>query len=276
MKLHTYLCATLFVCLLLGNQASAQQAELVISTPEQIKEEFAAVPCKDADRLSAVRALFERMGANDSSISLEKYKNVENLVVRKPGASEEMIVIGAHYDKVSEGCGAIDNWTGIVTLAHLYRSLKDFQLQKTVVFVAFGKEEKGLHGSRAMADAIAKDRVIQYCAMVNIDSFGLANPQVLDNASDKDLTALAAAVAKEMKITFSHVSLANADSDSTSFLNRKIPALTLHGLSNQWASIVHTNKDRSTKVKEASVYLGYRLALALIVRIDQASCAAFR
>jgi Iap family predicted aminopeptidase len=276
MKSYRYLFLTLLACLLLVNQTTAQQAVPIISTLDQIKEEFATVPCKDADRLSAVRALFERMGATDSDISLDKFKNVENLVVRKSGASEEIIVIGAHYDKVSDGCGAVDNWTGIVALGHLYRTLKDFKIQKTLVFVAFGKEEKGLYGSRAMVDAIAKDRLLQYCAMVNIDSFGLAHPQVLDNVSDKDLTALAAAVAKEMKIPFAHASVEQASADSHSFLNKKIPAVTLHGLSDEWPSILHSSKDQVAKVNAISVYLGYRLALAMIVRIDQASCDAYR
>ena len=52
-------------------------------------------------------------------------------------------MIGAHYDKTINGCGAIDNWTGIVALAHIYKSLKDAPLQKNVVLVAFGKEEQG-------------------------------------------------------------------------------------------------------------------------------------
>src|SRR3712207_7015935 len=46
----------------------------------------------------------------------------------------------------------------IVALSHLYRTLKDVPLKKTLVFVAFGKEEKGLVGSRAMTDAIGKEQ----------------------------------------------------------------------------------------------------------------------
>lgn len=247
-----------------------------VSTPEQIKAEFASVPCKQNERLDAVRALFERMGAQASDIKIEKFKAVENLVVRKEGETAETLVVGAHYDSISAGCGAIDNWTGIVALAHLYRSLKDVPVKKTLLFVAFGKEEKGLVGSRAMVTAIGKPQLGQFCAMVNLDSFGLATPQALDNASTPKLRNLAAEVAKELKIPFAHAAIGAADADSSSFVQRQIPAITLHGLSSDYEKVIHTHNDRGARVNAASVFLGYRLALELLVRLDESSCGAYR
>ncbi len=255
---------------------STQQSNISISTPEQIKAEFDSVPCKNEERLNAAKALFEKLGAHPSNISIERYKNVENLVIRKLGASQENIVIGAHYDKVSEGCGAIDNWTGIVALAHLYKSLKDIPLKKTIIFVAFGNEEKGLAGSHAMVETINKDQVSQYCEMINMDSLGLAAPQVADNMSSKKLGAFTADLAKEMKIPFGHASIEGADADSSSFIGKKIPALTIHGLTNDWPSILHSRNDQSSKINPNSVYLGYRLVLALVVRLDNSSCGEYR
>lgn len=253
-----------------------QKDQLFISTPEQIKEEFNAVPCKNSERLNAVKALFEKMGAPASEITIEKFKGVENLVVTKRGSSNEKIVVGAHYDKVENGCGAIDNWTGIVTLAHLYRSIKDMQLNKTIVFVAFGREEEGLVGSHAMAEAIKKEDVEQYCAMINIDSLGLTTPQVAHNMSSKKLEDEAAAQAKRLQVPFASASIANADSDSSSFIKRKIPALTLHAMTNNWATILHSVNDNPAKVNAESVYLGYRLALLLLAVVQENSCAAYR
>lgn len=256
--------------------ADAQQSTIKISTPEEIKDEFSSLPCKNDERLAAAKALFEKAGAPASDISIEQYKNVENLVVRKQGTSADIIVVGAHYDKVSDGCGAIDNWTGIVAIASLYKTLRNTSPSKTIIFVAFGKEEKGLIGSRAMVDAIAKDQLGQYCAMINIDSLGLSAPQLLDNASSKKLGELATNVAKEMKMPFSHASVEGADADSSSFISKKIPALTIHGLNNEWSSIIHSRNDQLSKVNHISVYLGYRLALALVGRLDASSCATYR
>ncbi len=253
---------------------------LRLSSVEEIKTEFDNVPCKNNERLSAVRALFEKMGADPAEIKVEKIKNVENLIVQLPAASAESapekIIIGAHYDKTENGCGAVDNWTGVVAIAHLYRTLKELKPNKTMLFVAFGQEEKGLIGSSAMVGAIKKEEVKEYCAMINIDSLGLGGPQVADNMSSKKMIDLAQSVAKEMNIPFVHARLAEADSDSSSFVRKKIPALTIHSLTNIWRNILHTGNDQVKKVNFESVYQGYRLALALTVRIDQSDCGAFR
>jgi Peptidase family M28 len=254
--------------------------EIRLSTLEEIKSEFDSVPCNDKERLDGVKALFERLGADPSEIAIDKYKQVENLVIRKPGVSPEAenqkIVIGAHYDKVESGCGAVDNWTGIVAMAHIYRSLKNTKLNKTVLFIAFGKEERGLVGSAAMVDAIKKEQAAEYCAMINVDSLGLGPPQAADNISTKKLVDLSASIASEMKMKFAHAYLQGASSDSYSFMRKKIPALTIHALTNDWMKVLHTNNDNAAKVKAESVYLGYRLALTLLVRINASDCQAFR
>ena len=277
-KLSLLPCLILICC----SSAFAQEAEgaskLRISTPEEIRSEFDSVPCKNGERLKAVKALFEKMGAKTEEITVEKVRGVENLVIRKAAANDtpEKIVIGAHYDKVSAGCGAIDNWTGIVAVAHIYRTLKDLPLKKNAVFVAFGREEEGLVGSSAMAGAIKKEQVAEYCAMINIDSLGLGVAQVADNMSTKKLVDFAEVLANEMKAPFAHGPVAGGNSDSTSFNRKGIPALTIHSLTNEWQKILHSNNDNPSKVNHESVYLGYRLALALLVRVDQADCKSFR
>lgn len=273
------LTASSFLALLLFQSSVpvvAQQAPATVSTPEDIAKDFSAVPCDDKDRLAAVRALYERAGAQASSITMDRHANVENLVVTKQGASPETIVIGAHYDKTADGCGAIDNWTGQVALTHLYRTLRDIPLKKTLVFVAFGREEKGLVGSRAMTRNIGADRVAGYCAMINIDSLGLGPPQVADNMSSRKLAAFTGDVAKEMEIPFAHASIGRANSDSSAFVAKKIPAVTIHGLNKDWSTILHSKQDQAGKVNATSVYLGYRLALAMIVRLDASACDAYR
>src|SRR5689334_19213042 len=75
----------------------------VLSSEAQIAEDFTTVPCRQKDRLPAVRALFEKMGAPADAIAIEKRNGVENLVVRITGTSDEKIVMGAHYDHVDRG-----------------------------------------------------------------------------------------------------------------------------------------------------------------------------
>ena len=217
------------------------------------------------------------MGADDASITVEKIKDVENIVIRKPGASSETIFIGAHYDFTGPGsCGAIDNWTGIVTIAQIYRTIKDMPCHKTIVFVGFGKEEKGMVGSKAMVKQFKKDEIKQYCAMINVDSLGLSNPQVMSNISDKKLRNLAKEEAEKLNIPFQFVNVANASSDSASFSAKKIPALTIASLPAEWSEVFHSKHDQANRIKIENVYLGYKLALSLLLHLDQQECGANR
>ena len=275
-RLHlASLLAVLVFCVVVV-PTGAQDSGIKVSTPEQIKEEFTTVPCEDKKRLDAVKVLFEREGVPTSDVTIDQHKDVENFVLTKKGESAEKIVVGAHYDKVAHGCGAVDNWTGVVTLAHLYRTLKDVPLKKTLIIVAFGKEEKGLIGSRAMTKAISKEQAAEYCAMINIDSLGLAPPQVADNMSSKKLGQFTEDLAKEMKMPFSRARIEGANSDSSSFVDKNIPAVTIHGMSNEWSKILHSGNDQVSKVNTVSVYLAYRLTLAMVARLDQAPCAAYK
>ncbi|HEX8737191.1 MAG TPA: M20/M25/M40 family metallo-hydrolase [Pyrinomonadaceae bacterium] len=252
------------------------QSGAKISTEADIKEDIAANTCKDNERLESVKKLFKKMGAPDADIKVEKIKNIENIIVTKKGKTEETVVVGAHYDKVSDGCGAIDNWTGVVIVANLYRTIKGFDTQKTYVFAAFGKEELGLLGSREMAGAIPKEKREQYCAMVNFDSFGLTYPQAMTNISDTKLIELAKETSKEMKIPFSVAAIQNASSDSDSFRQQKIPAISLHGMTGDWQEYLHTARDKVENVNTQSVFIGYRYGLTYLAKIETKGCADFR
>jgi hypothetical protein len=112
--------------------------------------------------------------------------------------------------------------------------------------------------------------------MINIDSLGLAAPQLADNMSSKKLSTFVAELAKEMKISLRRATIQGADGDSSSFVRKGIPAVLVHGLSNDWASIIHTRNDRSAKVNPVSVYLGYRLVLGTVIRLDGSACGEYR
>src|SRR2546425_11097375 len=112
--------------------------------------------------------------------------------------------------------------------------------------------------------------------MINTDSLGIALPQVMDNTSSGKLARVAEEIAGKMKIPFAHARIDSGDADSSSFLNRKIPSLTIHGMSNEWPKVLHTTDDRAVRVNPLSVYLGYRLALALLAFLDCSPCCALR
>ena len=269
----------LFTALLVGNVVAqpgpaAQPSGPRISTEAELKEDLNG-PCKNDERLDAVKKLFIKMGATEAEIKAEKTSDVQNVVYTKKGKTNETVIIGGHFDKVSTGCGIIDNWSGIVILAHLLRTISDAEMQKTYVFAAFDREEEGLKGSKVMAKAIPKESLSTYCSMVNLDSFGLGYPVVLDNASSSKMTKFAQELGKELKVQVTPLNIPGANSDSSSFKDRDIPAITLSALSADWPRYMHSSNDKLENVIPGSVRVGYRFALEYITRIDTGACTMF-
>ena len=264
------------IVLSLAGSLVAQSTRALV-TVESIKAEMQLNVCKNKERLEAVKSLFKKMGAADEEIKIEKRDNVENLIVSKKGKTEETVIVGAHYDIVQVGCGAIDNWSGVVILANLFKTFRSIPTNKTILFVAFGKEEKGLVGSEAMAKSIPKEKRALFCAMINFDSFGLYYPQVLSNSSSSTMTDFATELAMEVKMPFHQASLAGvANADSTSFLRTDIPAITFHGLSSAWQDYIHSSRDKLENVNYQSVLVGYNFGALYLARVDAKPCNAFR
>jgi putative aminopeptidase FrvX len=266
------------VAVLLSTVAVGQGPSLKISTEDELKADMAQGPCKNADRLDAVKKLFQRMGATDADMKVEDLKDVKNLVLTKKGTTaDETVVIGAHYDKVDAGCGTMDNWSGVVILAHLYRTLNSGATRKTYVFVAFGREEEGLKGSAAMVKAIPKEERSKYCSMVNLDSFGLGYPLILENASTASMIKFAKDLGSQLKVPVQTISLPGAaDADSSSFKGKDIPAITMSALNNTWPEYMHTSKDKMDIINPASIRLAYQFNLQYVAKIDEGACTMFR
>lgn len=77
-------------------------------------------------------------------------KPVSNIVVEKNGASQRIIVVGAHYDSVPGSPGADDNASAVAGLIELARMLKDIRCASSFRFVGFVNEESPSFGSEYM------------------------------------------------------------------------------------------------------------------------------
>jgi len=262
---------------LLSITAAGQNTTLKISTEDELKSDLSLGPCKSSERLAAVKSLFQRMGATDADIKIDEVKGLKNVVLTKKGTGDEIVVIGAHYDKVDVGCGILDNWSGVVILAHLYRTLSSSPTRKTYIFAAFDEEETGLRGSFAMAKAIPKEDRAKYCSMVNLDSFGLGYPLILENASSPSMTKFAKELGNQLNVKVQTLSLPRtADADSSSFKNKDIPAITMSALNGTWPQYMHTARDKADIVNPASVRVGYQFSLQYVAKIDEGTCTMFR
>lgn len=248
--------------------------EVLVASEDSISEQLTRIGCLKENRIEQVKKLFLEVGAKETEIEYIGEKSKKSLVVTIPG-NDEVIVVGAHFDSISKGCGVVDNWSGITIIANIYRSIRLFDTKKTIRFVAFGGEEAGLKGSRYFVDSLKKKGRKNVCAMLNFDSFGLAFPQVLSNTSDRNLMRIAAESAKGLKVPLSFASIRGVGSDADSFSKRGIPSISLHGLSADFRKIIHTAEDKYENIKPKSVYLGYRLGLKFLYEVERRECRVY-
>jgi Peptidase family M28/PA domain len=201
----------------------------------------------DGDLVPRSRALAD--GTVDYTEYLAKNRRtVRNVVGVLPGndpaRANEAIVIGAHYDHVGLGGrlsvtpdrageihnGADDNASGTAAIIEIARAAvaERSRFPRTLIFVAFAGEERGLLGSAHYVNA-PRVPVENTIAMLNLDMVGRANGSVdvsgLDSAPsiESDLKAAIKASASTLKIKREGPGAGR--SDDYNFLVRRIPAI---------------------------------------------------
>lgn len=132
-------------------------------------------------------AIIEELRKLDVKISLEPFmverQNREkqtvqirgwNIIAEVPNPSaKRTIMLGAHYDKVQVGKGAVDNASGSIAVIELLRAFKANPLKNTTLKVAFWDwEEIGLVGSREFVKANDGKLPTVY---VNFDVYGFGD-----------------------------------------------------------------------------------------------------
>ena len=82
-------------------------------------------------------------------------KTSQNICARIEGSdkSDDILTVTAHYDSVPQGPGAYDNMAGCAIVMELFLYFCEHKPRRTIDFVFFGAEEKGLLGSRAYVKA---------------------------------------------------------------------------------------------------------------------------
>jgi len=228
----------------------------------------------DQQREAALKQLFAEAGCDDQHLSEQPVKGskLPNVICVLPGSSDKVIIVGAHFDHVSDGDGVVDNWSGASLLPSLYQTTKTDPRKHTYIFIGFTDEEKGEVGSRFYAQQMTNEQVSATEAMVNMDTLGLASTEVWASHSDKQLTGLLAYLAKQMNLPVTGVNAERIGStDSVQFSDRKIPSITIHSLTQDTynARILHSRKDKLSAINLDNYYETYKLVAAYLVFLDQ-------
>ena len=154
-----------------------------------------------------------------------------NVIAEIPGASAERVVVGAHFDSVWRGPGAVDNATGVEGLWRVAERYADRRLPRTIELVAFAAEEVGLVGARCyVADARERDALEAIVGMVNLDCIGhgdqlqlLCSPAALVDRAQVAVERLGLARRYDVVTELAQ----EAGTDHLPFVEAGIPALSI-------------------------------------------------
>ena len=152
-----------------------------------------------------------------------------NVIARIEGTEvpEEVLTLTAHFDTVPQGPGAYDNMAACAIIMELCRYFKAHNPRRSMEFVWFGAEEKGLLGSRNYVE-VHKGELKNHQFNMNVDLAGqLVGGTVIGVTGDPAICHMIEYMAHEIGIG---MVTRNAiwGSDSNTFAWNGVPAMTLN------------------------------------------------
>jgi putative aminopeptidase FrvX len=225
-------------------------------------------------REANLKQIFTEAGCDDQHLSEQAVKGskLPNVICVLPGSSDKEIIVGAHFDRVSESDGVVDNWSGASLLPSLYEAVKIAPRTHTYIFVGFTDEEQGDVGSSFYVRQMTNQQAGAIDAMVNMDTLGLGPTKVWASQSDQRLIAALAYIANRLNASIERVDVDGLGwTDADTFAARDIPRITIHSLTQKtWdAHILHSSKDNISAMRLDDYYQTYRLLAAYIAYLDQ-------
>ncbi len=250
---------------------SSPRPEGAIPSDGDMQGRMDQIPSTNPERQKFMVDLFKLGGATDADIVLQDAgRGRHNVIVTKKGKTDRVIVVGAHYDKVHEGLGKIDNGTGSTMIANLYQALNGTETDATIVFIAFAREEEGLIGSRKYVSSLSKDQRSKIDAMINLDTLAVDGTFSWRNNSTRALLDRVAQVSRESGHALKEDYLNGGDADSSTFRDAGIPAMTLYGASQDVIfDVIHSENDNMSAFSLPHYKNAYMLTLELVKSLDR-------
>ena len=253
---------------------ASAQVHFRLQTREAVGAHLKSFSTRNSEREALIRKWFADSGCKDANLSEQALDRrlPPNVICVLPGETQEVILVGAHTDKVDNfGDGVVDNWTGAVLLPSLLYSLSAQPRHHMLIFVGFSGEEKGLVGSRYYVDHLTSEQRTHIDGMVNFDSLGLGPTEVWASHADKALLDALASVAAASKLPVTTMNVDNlGTADSESFARYQIPRITLHSVTQKTWPILHSPFDKLAAIKMNDYYDSYRLVAEYLAYLDDA------
>jgi Peptidase family M28 len=268
--------STVVLLLLLCCSSPADSVRFAAVPRQLIEVRLGKYAGNNKQREASLKQMFAEAGCDDQHVSEQPVKGskLPNVICVLPGSSDRVIIIGAHFDRASEGDGVVDNWSGASLLPSLYEAVKTVPRKHTYIFIGFTDEEQGDVGSSFYVRQMTKQQVDDTDAMVNMDTLGLGPTKVWASHSDERLTGALAYIANQLSAPLARVDVEQVGStDAETFAARDIPRITIHSLTQKtWdAHILHSSNDKISAIRLDDYYQSYRLLSAYVAYLDQIS-----
>lgn len=256
---------------LLCGQAGSIEFEAI--SPAVVQQRLEAVSGKLPERRATLEKLFADAGCTGEKLTTQPVRGSKepNLICTLKGEDPAAgtIVVGGHFDLITTGIGAVDDWSGAVLLPSLYQSLKSRPRRHNYTFVAFAAEETGLNGSHEYVSKLSREQRSAIHAMINLECLGLTPPKIWASRADPHLLEAYARVANSLHIQAAAVNVERVgDDDSHPFRDAHIPTLTIHSITQDTYPILHTSRDQVSVIHPDDYYAAYRVAATLLAFLD--------
>jgi hypothetical protein len=238
---------------------------------EEIKKDLYSFKGSNSKREAQLREMFAAAGCAPSNLEEQRVQRwtPPNIICKLPGGSSAEIIVGAHTDHAELGTGIVDDWSGAALLPALVKSLRGVPRKHTFVFVGFADEEMGLAGSKHYVRHLDAAELSSIRAMVNLECLGMAPAKVWAHRADPLLLGGLIALAKVEKIDFRGVNVERvADDDTHPFLQRHVPVITIHSVTAENLSILHSPRDAPAAINFDDYYESYRLIASYLAYLD--------
>lgn len=261
----------MIVCITSGVSSHAQDLRFSATADDVVWSRLERYEGKNAEREQTLKTMFAEAGCKPDELTElpVRHASAPNVLCVLPGKTDREIVVGAHFDYVDRGKGVVDNWSGASMLPSLLETIETDPREHTYIFIGFTDEEKGLVGSHDYVAHLTKEQRAKISAMINFDTLGLAPTEVWASHADRGLLNALASLAQAMKLPISGVNVDNVgESDSESFRDKKIPSMTIHSLTHNTLSVLHSVQDSIARINRKDYLDSYHLMAAYLVYLD--------
>ncbi|HOI58205.1 MULTISPECIES: M28 family metallopeptidase [unclassified Methanoculleus] len=202
--------------------------------------------------------------------------DLRNVIATLPGkntTSDEVVVVGAHYDSRSSdparAPGATDNGCGVAIVLELAEVMSRHSFDRTVQFAFWNAEENGRYGSTDYAGNTA-DASVPVVLYLNYDSacYDPLNRSVLDIMCDENSSDIAALMTDYNTLYATNFTLTvnnnTCASDHLPFQDRGYPAVMTHC---EGHGSAHTPDDTVDHVSFQYAVRNARLGLSVLAEM---------